>query len=115
MRNRLSAQRVTNPAEEAEDIDRALHFALALDERLTLFAREQFSEFGFARFENLRGLAQDAAARDRRHRRPCGKRVLRRTNCRLHVLLGRERIFRDRFARVRGILRLINLARPRAD
>jgi hypothetical protein len=115
VRNGLAAQNVTQAAEETEDVDRALHFALAFHERLAFLPREQLGEIGLAGFQDLRSLAEDAPARNGRQGRPCGKSLLRGVDGCLRIFFAGERIFRDGLPGIGWVLSLVNLSRTRAD
>src|SRR5687767_15172991 len=74
MRNGLSAERVTDPTKKTEDIDGALHFALAFGERFSFLPGEQFGQLGFSRLKNLGSFAENSSARDGCGVSPTGER-----------------------------------------
>src|SRR5207237_1126359 len=92
------------PAEETKNVHRALYLASALGERLAFFAREQFRQLRFARLQKLRRFAQHTSTGDGSHRAPSGEGGLRGSDGRGGVFLSAQRIIRDDFAGVRGVL-----------
>src|SRR6266700_4693455 len=91
---------------------RALHFPGALCQRLAFFAREQFRQLSLARFEDLRGLAEDASARHRRHGRPGRPGLLRGLHGFSGLRLAAPRVLRHELAGVRRVEVLVVLTSP---
>ena len=100
MGNRLPTEGITDATGKSENIGRSLHFTGGLSEGFPFFAGEEFREFGFSRFENLPGFAQNSTPADRRRRGPFGEGGVGRIKGRRKIRGSARSIFGDRFAQV---------------
>src|SRR5439155_21082021 len=98
VRNGLAAERVAQSSKETKNVDGPLDFAGAFGEGLALLARQQFGQLGLSRLEEVRRLAEDSTARDRRRRGPGGVSLARRFNRRARLLFPARRIGCDDLA-----------------
>jgi len=100
---RLAAQRVAQPAEEAEDVDGSLDSPVLSASGLAFFAGQQLGQLRLPRFEDLRrltsarGLGPPASSPPRLARLPSPPRRLRQR------FLATERVFGYELAAVRRI------------